>query len=104
MAYFDGIMLFWVLISLLSIGGFTYFINKNINDIHKSKEALTKFVSIILAVLVALFVIDKIIGFQFKLLTDEMSQSLFELIKNIVLVVFGYQFGGKINERGPRDL
>lgn len=24
-----------------------------------------------------------------------MSKSLFELIKNIVLVVFGYQFGGK---------
>ena len=39
-----------------------------------------------------LFIVDKIVSFRTPLLSKEMSDSLFELIKNIVLIVFGYQF------------
>jgi len=32
-----------------------------------------------------------------------MSKSLFELIKSIVLVVFGYQFGGKFKDKKDEE-
>ena len=43
----------------------------------------------------AKIIVDKLVSFHTPLLTEEMSNSLFELIKNIVLVVFGYQFNDK---------
>jgi hypothetical protein len=39
-----------------------------------------------------LFLVDKLVSFKTPLLTEVMSDNLFELIKNIVLIVFGYQF------------
>lgn len=96
--------LFTILSTFLSFGFIflmVWYVNTKIGDTFKTKEWLTKFVSLLLTSLVGLFIVDKIIGFKFQLLTEEMSESLFELIKNIVLIVFGYQFGGKINERGP---
>lgn len=96
--------LFTILSAIISLGFISlivWYVNTKIGDYYKTKEWLTKFVSLLLASLVGLFIVDKIIGFKFQLLTEEMSESLFELIKNIVLIVFGYQFGGKINERGP---
>ena len=59
------------------------------------KAWLTRFISLLLAAMLGLFMVDKLVSFQTKLLTNEMSDSLFELIKNIVLVVFGYQFNDK---------
>ena len=72
------------------------------------KDWLTRFVALLLTALLALFIVDKLIAFKISLLTEEMSNSLFDLIKNIVLVVFGYQFNannkdvsnsGEVNEK-----
>jgi len=92
------------IISLGFISLIVCYVNTKICDVMKTKDWLTKFVSLLLAALVGLFIVDKVVGFKVQILTEEMSEGLFELIKNIVLIVFGYQFGGKMNDRnGPRE-
>ena len=88
-------MIFGVLISLGFIALGVWYFNKMIDSSLDQKAWLTRFVSLLLAGLLGLFMVDKLVSFKTKLLTDEMSDSLFELIKNIVLVVFGYQFNEK---------
>jgi hypothetical protein len=88
-------MIFGVLISLGFIALGVWYFNKMIDSSLDQKAWLTRFVSLLLAAMLGLFMVDKLVSFKTKLLTDEMSDSLFELIKNIVLVVFGYQFNEK---------
>ena len=88
-------MIFGVLLSLGFIALGVWYFNKMIDSSLDQKAWLTRFVSLLLAGLLGLFMVDKLVSFKTKLLTDEMSDSLFELIKNIVLVVFGYQFNEK---------
>jgi uncharacterized protein YacL len=91
-------MIFAVLLSLGFIALGVWYFNKMIDSSLDQKAWLTRFVSLLLAGLLGLFMVDKLVSFKTKLLTDEMSDSLFELIKNIVLVVFGYQFNDKSNK------
>jgi hypothetical protein len=95
--YAEGgyIMIFGVLLSLGFIALGVWYFNKMIDSSLDPKAWLTRFISLLLAAMLGLFMVDKLVSFQTKLLTDEMSDSLFELIKNIVLVVFGYQFNDK---------
>lgn len=95
--YAEGgyIMIFGVLLSLGFIALGVWYFNKMIDSSLDQKAWLTRFISLLLAAMLGLFMVDKLVSFQTKLLTDEMSDSLFELIKNIVLVVFGYQFNDK---------
>ena len=95
--YAEGgyIMIFGVLLSLGFIASGVWYFNKMIDSSLDQKAWLTRFISLLLAAMLGLFMVDKLVSFQTNLLTDEMSDSLFELIKNIVLVVFGYQFNDK---------
>ena len=95
--YAEGgyVMIFGVLLSLGFIALGVWYFNKMIDTSLDQKAWLTRFISLLLAAMLGLFMVDKLVSFQTKLLTDEMSDSLFELIKNIVLVVFGYQFNDK---------
>jgi hypothetical protein len=88
-------MIFGVLLSLGFIALGVWYFNKMIDSSLDQKAWLTRFVSLLLAGLLGLFMVDKLVSFKTKLLTEEMSNGLFELIKNIVLVVFGYQFNEK---------
>jgi hypothetical protein len=88
-------MIFGVLLSLGFIALGVWYFNKMIDSSLDQKAWLTRFVSLLLDAMLGLFMVDKLVSFKTKLLTDEMSDSLFELIKNIVLVVFGYQFNEK---------
>jgi len=89
------IMIFGVLLSLSFIALGVWYFNKMIDSSLDQKAWLTRFISLLLAAMLGLFMVDKLISFEIPLLTEEMSNSLFELIKNIVLVVFGYQFNDK---------
>jgi len=89
------VMIFGVLLSLGFIALGVWYFNKMIDSSLDQKAWLTRFISLLLAAMLGLFMVDKLVSFQTKLLTDEMSDALFELIKNIVLVVFGYQFNDK---------
>ena len=91
-------MIFAVLLSLGFIALCVWYLNKMIDSSLDQKAWLTRFISLLLAVLLGLFIVDKIVSFKTPLLTEEMSSGLFELIKNIVLVVFGYQFNDKSNK------
>ena len=95
--YAEGgyVMIFAVLLSLGFIALGVWYFNKMIDSTLDQKAWLTRFISLLLAAMLGLFMVDKLVSFQTKLLTNEMSDGLFELIKNIVLVVFGYQFNDK---------
>lgn len=95
--YAEGgyVMIFGVILSLAFIALGVWYFNKMIDSSLDQRAWLTRFISLLLAAMLGLFMVDKLVSFQTKLLTNEMSDSLFELIKNIVLVVFGYQFNDK---------
>ena len=91
--------IFGVILSLIFVGFMIWYFNKQIDNKLRDKEWLTRFVALALIALLGLFIVDKIVGFKIQLLDDNMSNSLFELKKSILLVVIGYQFGGKSKDK-----
>jgi len=87
------IMITGVLLGLSFIIGSAVYVNKLF--IHQTRDVLVRFILMIFAALVALFIVDKVIAFKIKLLTDEMSNQLFELIKTLTLMIFSYYFGSQ---------
>ena len=80
-----------VIFSVCFIIFFLWFVNFKIVA-KTQQEWLTKFTALLLSSLLGLFIVDKVISYGTPLLTDSVSEGLFDLIKNIVLVIFGYQF------------
>jgi hypothetical protein len=86
-------MLSGILLGLTIIISSVYFVNKMfIND---TKDVLVRFIILVFTSLVALFIVDKVIAFRIKLLEDEASKELFDLIKTLILLIFSYYFGTK---------
>jgi len=84
-------MIFGVIFAIICIVAFVWYINTRIIA-KNQQEWLTRFTAILLTALLGLFIVDKVIAFQIPLLTPQMSEELFNLLKNIVLIIFGYQF------------
>jgi len=84
-------MIVGVFFAIICIMIFIWYINTRIVA-KNQQEWLTRFTSILLSALLGLFIVDKVIAFQIPLLTPQMSDELFNLIKNIVLIILGYQF------------
>ena len=100
----DGwIMIFGVLLSLTFIGVSVWYVNRMIDKELKEKEWLTRFISLLLAAFLGLFIVDVVVSWKIKLLSDEMRNGLFELIKNVVLIVFGYQFNAITNKENNNE-
>ena len=88
----------WVMISGILLGlsvivGGIYFVNKMFVD--QTKDVLVRFIILVFTALVCLFIVDKVIAFKIKLLTEENNNQLFDLIKTLVLMIFSYYFGTK---------
>ena len=86
------IMVFGILLSLGFIALAVWYVNKMIDTQLEEKQWLTRFISLLLTAFLGLFIVDVLVSWKVQLLDSNMRNSLFELIKNVVLVVFGYQF------------
>jgi uncharacterized membrane protein YbjE (DUF340 family) len=87
------IMILGILMALVVIGGSVFFVHKMFAK--NTQEILVRFILLVFTSLVALFIVDKVIAWQVKLLTDHQSEQLFDLIKTLVLMIFSYYFGTK---------
>ena len=79
------------------IGLSVHYVNKLFAS--HTKDLLVRFILIIFAALVAVFIVDKVIAFKIKLIPDEQNNQLFDLIKTLVLMIFSYYFGTKNTEK-----
>jgi hypothetical protein len=87
------VMILGILLALGFIVGSIYFISRIfIND---TQEILVRFILLVFTALVALFIVDKVIAFRIKLVSEEQNNQLFDLIKTLTLMIFSYYFGTK---------
>lgn len=85
------VMLLGVLISLGFIIGLVVYVSKLF--VSQTKDVLVRFILLVFAALVGIFIVDKVIAFKVELLTKEMDSQLFDLIKTLILMIFSYYFG-----------
>lgn len=86
-------MILGILLALGFIVGSIYFISRMF--INETQEILVRFILLVFTALVALFIVDKVIAFRIKLVSDEQNNQLFDLIKTLTLMIFSYYFGTK---------
>ena len=89
------VMITGILLGLTFITSTVYYVNKLF--VSTTKDVLVRFIILVFAALVALFIVDKIIAFRIKLLPEEQNAQLFDLIKTLVLMIFSYYFGTQKN-------
>lgn len=85
------IMILAVVLSMAFIIGCVYYVNKLF--INSTKEVLVKFILLVFASLVGVFIVDKVVAFKINLLSEEQNNQLFDLIKTLTLMIFSYYFG-----------
>ena len=68
-------MIFGVLLSLGFIALGVWYFNKMIDSSLNQKAWLTRFIALLLAAMLGLFMVDKLVSFGTSLLTEEMSNS-----------------------------
>lgn len=90
-----------ILLALGFIVGSIYFISKLF--INQTQEILVRFILLVFTALVALFIVDKVIAFRIKLVSDEQNNQLFDLIKTLTLMIFSYYFGTKKSVEKDND-
>ena len=84
-------MLTGVFTGLFFIVGSVVYVNKLF--IHETKDVLVRFIIMVFAALVAVFIVDKIAAFKMELLDQQTDADLFNLIKTLTLMIFSYYFG-----------
>lgn len=87
------IMVFAVMFSILFICFCVWFVNKLF--VHKTKDILVRFILMVFAALVGVFIVDKVIAFRINLLSVSQNENLFDLIKTLTLMIFSYYFGSQ---------
>jgi hypothetical protein len=88
---YHGVMIFGVILALAFIMFCIYYVNKLF--VNHTKEILVRFILLIFASLVGVFIVDKVIAFKVKLLSETQNDQLFDLIKTLTLMIFSYYFG-----------
>lgn len=95
------IMMFAVTMSMAFISLSIYYVNKLFN--HATRDILVRFILIVFASLVAVFIVDKVVAFKINLLSVKQNDELFDLIKTLVLMIFSYYFGTQKGESKKED-
>jgi hypothetical protein len=84
----------FVIFAVIMTVGFAFVLVRTTTKlIDNEKHALLTVVVFGFAILLGIYVSDKLIAFKMQLLTPEESTSVFNLIKDVVMLVFGYYFG-----------
>jgi hypothetical protein len=91
------IMVFAVMFSMIFIGASVFYVNKLFTN--QTRDVLVRFILLIFASLVAVFIIDKVVAFKINLLSEKQNEDLFELIKTLILMIFSYYFGTQKAEK-----
>jgi len=85
------VLSFAVLFSIFFIAFGVYYIKKLFQS--DTKDLLVRFILLVFAALVGVFIVDKVIAFGMPLLSQAQNENLFELIKTLTLMIFSYYFG-----------
>ena len=88
-----------VLLGILFIATSVWFVQRLF--LHKTKDILVRFILMIFASLVGVFIVDKVIAFRTPLLSIQQNENLFDLIKTLTLMIFSYYFGTQKNDKEP---
>lgn len=91
------IMIAGVILALIFIISCVFYVNKLF--VNKTQDVLVRFILIVFASLVGVFIIDKVVAFENNLLNDHQNNQLFDLIKTLVLMIFSYYFGTQKNNQ-----
>lgn len=91
------VMILGVCLSLGFILFSVWSVNKLFVD--RTQDVLVRFILMVFAALVAVFVVDKTIAFKISLLSEQQNNQLFELIKTLTLMIFSYYFGTQKAEK-----
>lgn len=78
---------------MVFIGFAVHYVNKLFAS--HTKDLLVRFILIIFAALVAVFIVDKVVAFKLPLLSEKQNDELFDLIKTLTLMIFSYYFGSQ---------
>lgn len=95
------IMISGIILALTFISFSVWSVNKLF--VNTTKDVLVRFILMIFASLVALFIIDKTVAFQDPLLSEQQNAQLFELIKTLTLMIFSYYFGTQKSSIEPNN-
>lgn len=88
---------FAVMFGITFIAAGVYYVNKLF--INSTKDILVRFILLVFAALVGVFIVDKVIAFGMPLLSDHQNDQLFDLIKTLTLMIFSYYFGTQKQEK-----
>ena len=97
------ITIFAVIFGICFIIFCLYFVNKLF--INQTKDVLVRFILLVFASLVGVFIVDKVIAFGMPLLSEEQNSQLFDLIKTLTLMIFSYYFGSQkgVSSKNKQD-
>ena len=91
------IMISGILIAIIFISIGVYFVNKLFSN--STQDILVRFILMVFASLVGVFIVDKIVAFKTPLLSEEQNSDLFDLIKTLTLMIFSYYFGSQKGQK-----
>ena len=92
------VMIMAVMMAMAFITLCVYYVNKLF--VNHTKEILVRFILLVFAALVGVFIVDKVIAFKINLLSETQNDQLFDLIKTLTLMIFSYYFGTQKSDKG----
>lgn len=87
------IQIIGVVLALLFIALLLWWMGKVSFQAPDIQTMMVRFILIVFSLLVSVWAVDKIIAFKLNLLSEQESNNLFELIKMMTAIVFGFYFG-----------
>lgn len=87
-----------IIVGLAVILGLLWFI-LNMNKTQEPKDRLITLVSTGFIILLGVFLVDKVIAVKVDILSQQDSATLFQYIKDISTLVFGYYFGTQVAKK-----